>query len=200
MVALYGDRPLDECHKIRDAYWALETGNYRMVSAYTNNPVHRAIDNMLIKHYQEGKPVAPFTVKGTTISVPITEILGRIQQKIDQAKEMGDARMLDYLKRVTISANKNIKPGQKQKPIDLRVFNGAATPDTEPADPVLGHAGGPGLPCGEHEVVSAATSIGAVHTTVHEGHAYSFMAPAGDGDGGLHGNSFYFDDSGNHWS
>ena len=203
MAELYGDRPLEECRKIRDAYWALDTDNYRMVSASTNYPVHHEIDKMLIKHYKTGAPVAPFAIDyadGTSFLVPITEILGRIQQKIDVAKDMNDARMLDYLKSVAISANKNIKPGQKQKPIDLRVFNGTAKLGVEPADPVLGHAGGPGLPCGEHQVVSATTSIGTVHTTVHGGHAYAFAAPAGDGDGGLHGNTTFYDDNGNTWS
>ena len=97
MVALYGDCPLDECLEVRDAYWGLGTKNYRMAERYTNQAVHRKIDNMLIDNLKMGAAIAPFTYDtsdGETVSVKTKEIIGRIQQKIDQAKEMGDMVMM----------------------------------------------------------------------------------------------------------
>jgi membrane protein involved in colicin uptake len=122
MAALHGHKSRAECEALRAKFHATGVGNYRMSNAYTNQSVHMKIDKMLIKHNKDGTAITATTTEGGKgTHIPIGEILDRIEQKIDIAKEMGDDTTLAFLKKAAINANLS---ATKENKIDIRRFNG----------------------------------------------------------------------------
>jgi hypothetical protein len=128
---LYAGHSAADARDVRDRLHALGTANYRMSQPFTNTSVHRRIDQMLLDNFMgRVSGVRSFTyttmagesraMGGESVSVTSDEIARRIEQKIDIAKQVGDATLVSYAYESASALNRSGQAAQ----IDLRVFNG----------------------------------------------------------------------------
>ncbi len=90
--------------------------NYRMQEAFTNQSVHRKIDNHLLRQSHNHSMEGGWLRDRDGHTITSTEIAGRVQMKIDVAKQQGDIhndRYRNFLHKAADAYG-----------LDLRQFNG----------------------------------------------------------------------------